>query len=211
MKIESFFSNKTKWTLALCCGGTLIAGCSLFYYFFSPFAENDNNSNSSDVEDKLNSLCSQRDGKKQSETTFSPEESEKLFRLATNWKVSGNECFQKGEYNEALAAYEKSQRILSLLSDEKSLKQFHLVGSNMLMCLYKLRLFFDACQLATSLLESESPLENTVKAKILYRRALSSAAIGEKEGAIMDLKASIYFSPDKKNVEAERELKQLIG
>lgn len=202
------FNSRVKSALALCCGGTLAAGI-IYYYCLSSFSRSrEDRSTTCRVANKSNSTDQ---GKDNDADEISKKYQEDGFRLVSTLRESATRSFQNEKFSEALDFYDQCITILTCFTDEESAKQVQVLTANIVLCLYKLRLFSDACEVATNLLEDKEPLDDTLKSKTLYRRALASASLGEKRGAIADLEACIKFSPGGRNPEAERELSKLTA
>lgn len=204
MKAESDWKLVSKQNFSGLCAATLIVVSALWYCCIrAPSKKADKRYSCGQVPDESCISSPPQDH-------LSPEQAEIACNEAEKDRIAGNGLFQRGNYNEALELYVMGMKKLNDQTSMKCIKQRNLLKSNLLLCLYKIGSFVEVCDFATACLEDPS-LDDSLKVKILYRRALSSAAIGEKRAAIMDLKAAIFFSPNQKNAEAERELKRLQG
>lgn len=206
--IDFSFKNRTKLALALWCSTTLAAWILSYYCISSISRSRKDWWTTSKVANK----CNANDlGKESGAHELSKKDQEEGLRLVSTLRSYATRSFQLENFSEALDFYDKCIPILTSFNDRESAEQVQVLTANIVLCLYKLRLFSDACEVATSLLEDKVFLNDTLKSKTLYRRALASASLGEKHGAIADLKACIKFSPGGKNPEAERELSKLLA
>lgn len=140
------------------------------------------------------------------------QERQYAFELLQVLKQRANLAFQQGRYEDAIAGYQDCIQVTSSLgaADAEAVEAEQVIRANVVMTLVKQQRAEDARLVATMLLQDElCPLPTDLKVKVLYRRGLASKALGDREAALADFRAAVFFSPQKDNPAAKKEIEAL--
>eukprot|EP00758_Cryptobia_borreli_P002334 Tbor_TRINITY_DN2954_c0_g1::TRINITY_DN2954_c0_g1_i1::g.1148::m.1148 len=136
----------------------------------------------------------------------------RCLSLANAMKIKGNNLIAACQYNAAVECYQGALDFLSsvppVIPDVIEVQQ--VIASNMVLGLLKTGQAEPARIVATDILQdpTSAPLLSTgLKVKTLYRRAQASNLLGDKETALVDLRAADHFA-EGKNHEVKLELER---
>ncbi|ESS68578.1 hypothetical protein TcG_13467 [Trypanosoma cruzi] len=134
------------------------------------------------------------------------EERERYHATLLLLKEKANAHFRAAEFDAALEMYQGCVDMCAALGadDAEAVQINQVVRANVALVFLKLQRPEEARMLATFLLQDDThPVEGDLKVKVLYRRGLASQALGDRESALCDFRAAVFFSPGEKNPAAE--------
>lgn len=143
------------------------------------------------------------------ESTIPPAERAKAFELLDALKQQANLAFQESRYEDAVRRYQDCLEVTAVLGahDAEAVKVDQVVRANVIMTFIRMHDYDGARLVATMLLQDAAvALPEDLKVKVLYRRGLASKSLGDKEAALADFKAALYFSKNQINAAVTKEI-----